>query len=95
MARGGENMDVRIALVGLAAGSAVANAVARHWRGVNPGSGAGGGCFPAAGEVPLACPACGADEMAFGFEEEVDAALRAIDVVCCRRCGWKQPLLPL
>lgn len=43
---------------------------------------------------PEACPHCGADDMGFRYDEEVDSAGRAIEVMGCQRCGWKQPLPP-
>jgi hypothetical protein len=42
-----------------------------------------------------ACPACGADAVRFGYEEEVDAQLQDVEIVRCPDCGWKQVLPPL
>lgn len=87
-------MGLTTTLMGVAAGAAVVNAIARRRvdEAMEPLR------MPAhalpADELET-CPACGTDAASFAFEEEVDAAGSGIEVVRCPWCGWKDRLAPL
>lgn len=91
-------MDFTTTLAGFAAGAAIVGACLRH-RAPDPARGfeqaARDRAAAASPDDLEVCPGCGADAVAFGYEEEVDAACRGIDVVRCPTCGWKEPLPPL
>lgn len=91
-------MDLATTLAGLAAGAAIVNVVfhrAVPWGDGHVQRGWQAPTRASLGEEPDACPACGADAVTFGYEEEVDAGYHGVDVVRCPSCGWKQVLPPL
>ena len=89
-------MDFGGAVLVCAAGAAIARMISRpDDRASHVGfrSGPADRALPVPDD-PEACPRCGADDVGFRYDEEVDSAGRAIEVMNCQSCGWKQPLPP-
>jgi hypothetical protein len=90
-------MDLASTLAGLAA-AGIASVVLHHGvlrRGARSDGWGEAVAPPLLPQEADACPACGADAVRFGYEEEVDARFQDIEIVRCPDCGWKQVLSPL